>query len=101
MIKGGSLKEIDVCMELSNNNKQDGEPVTKKQTEPAATIDGVVRGGDNASLTVLSDSSKSLEDCQMEATEKMAKLFRNRGFKKSRHIKNQEETSSNNQVKRK
>ena len=79
MIKGGSLKEIDVCMELSNNNKQDGEPVTKKRTEPTATIDGVVRGGGNASLTVLSDSSKSLEDCQKEATEKMAKLFRNRG----------------------
>ena len=79
MIKDGSLKEIDVCMELSNNNKQDDEPVTKKQTEPTATIGGVVRGGDNGSFTVLSDSSKSLEDCQKEATEKMAKLFRNRG----------------------
>ena len=79
MIKDGSLKEIDVCMELSNNNKQDDEPVTKKQTEPTATIGGVVRGGDNGSFTVLSDSSKSLEDCQKEATEKMAELFRNRG----------------------
>lgn len=79
MIKDGSLKEIDVCMELSNNNKQDDEPITKKQTEPTATTVGGVRGGDNGSFTVLSDSSKSLEDCQKEATEKMAKLFRNRG----------------------
>lgn len=80
MIKDGSLKEIDVCMELSNNNKQDDEPVTKKQTEPTATtIGAVVMGGDNGGLTVQSDSSKSLEDCQKEATEKMAKLFRNRG----------------------
>lgn len=79
MIKDGSLKEMDVCMELSNNNKQDDEPGTNKQTEPTATTVGGVRGGDNGSFTVLSDSSKSLEDCQKEATEKMANLFRNRG----------------------
>ena len=96
MIKNDSLKEIDVSVELSNNNKQDSEPETKKRAEPTATTGGVVGGGDNGSLTVLSDSSKSLEDCQNEATLMLTKLYRERESpeKRRKYTKKQGKTKA-------